>query len=305
MCCVCRHRRARPQLHHINGDSSDNREENLAPVCGICHDEAHAKRALSQNLTPDRVRDFKQHWENDVAEKDKRAMSADYREVMEMRLWTYFNFGLLLKLHGERSTKGRASASLKHLQRQGILNRDGFPLAGPIKGEEARTVFDSWPHATGHSLRNVFSDLTEELISDVPPLNLDAVWSIRAMETHALTGTIGFFNRRSAFKAIADAGYHEHRLVRSRARNIEVVFQIDTWNVFSNSSLTLHFCGHSRIASLVYIRDVKRVMNTRYVKLVVNATPIAIGTGFPPSEDRTPAIAWKRFEENLSEDEDE
>lgn len=39
-CCVCNARIGRNEIHHINGDPSDNREENLVPLCPNCHSQA-------------------------------------------------------------------------------------------------------------------------------------------------------------------------------------------------------------------------------------------------------------------------
>lgn len=39
-CCICDARIGRNEIHHINGDPSDNREENLIPLCPNCHSQA-------------------------------------------------------------------------------------------------------------------------------------------------------------------------------------------------------------------------------------------------------------------------
>ena len=39
-CCICNNRIGRNEIHHINGDPSDNREENLIPLCPNCHTQA-------------------------------------------------------------------------------------------------------------------------------------------------------------------------------------------------------------------------------------------------------------------------
>ena len=47
MCWVC-HEREATDVHHLNGDHTDNRPENLAPWCKRCHNEHHG---ISDNLT--------------------------------------------------------------------------------------------------------------------------------------------------------------------------------------------------------------------------------------------------------------
>lgn len=39
-CCICNNRIGRNEIHHINGDPSDNREDNLIPLCPNCHTQA-------------------------------------------------------------------------------------------------------------------------------------------------------------------------------------------------------------------------------------------------------------------------
>lgn len=39
-CCICNNRIGRNEIHHINGDPSDNQEDNLIPLCPNCHTQA-------------------------------------------------------------------------------------------------------------------------------------------------------------------------------------------------------------------------------------------------------------------------
>jgi len=59
-CCVCQ----TPffQIHHLDGDPSNNDPDNLAPLCPNCHDQADLKRPLSNRLTADRIRALRDRW---------------------------------------------------------------------------------------------------------------------------------------------------------------------------------------------------------------------------------------------------
>jgi len=59
-CCVCQ----TPffQIHHLDGDPSNNDPDNLAPLCPNCHDQADLKRSLSNSLTADRIRALRDRW---------------------------------------------------------------------------------------------------------------------------------------------------------------------------------------------------------------------------------------------------
>lgn len=60
-CCVCQKHRV--QLHHIDGDPSNNTAENIACLCLDHHDMATALASLTKKLTPSQVRIYKGQWE--------------------------------------------------------------------------------------------------------------------------------------------------------------------------------------------------------------------------------------------------
>lgn len=61
-CCVCRLEKNKVQIHHIDGDRSNNSFENLAVICLHCHSEAHTAAPFVQNLTPELVRLYNASW---------------------------------------------------------------------------------------------------------------------------------------------------------------------------------------------------------------------------------------------------
>jgi hypothetical protein len=62
-CCICR--KGDVQIHHINGDHSDNKIENLAVLCLEHHDKATSPKGLSASLTSDQIRTYKTKWESE------------------------------------------------------------------------------------------------------------------------------------------------------------------------------------------------------------------------------------------------
>ena len=73
-CCVCRDRSQGIIVHHIHefSDSRNHGEENLVVLCLNHHGEAHTRRELQLNLTPERLREFKARWLKDVKQYDNR-----------------------------------------------------------------------------------------------------------------------------------------------------------------------------------------------------------------------------------------
>jgi len=88
-CCVCRTPRAPVEVHHIDQNPANNVEDNLIAICRNCHDEAHTRRSLSQNLTPARLIDFKHRWQDGVASRAAHAMLPSSN--LSQAMWTYVN----------------------------------------------------------------------------------------------------------------------------------------------------------------------------------------------------------------------
>jgi hypothetical protein len=71
-CCVCQ--KPRVQLHHIDGNPSNNIAANLAPLCLDHHDMATMQIGLTKKLQPDDVKTYKDEWE-EYCRGDIRALS--------------------------------------------------------------------------------------------------------------------------------------------------------------------------------------------------------------------------------------
>lgn len=89
-CCVCG--KSGVQIHHINGDHSDNKPSNLAVLCLPHHDVATASSGLSARLRPEEIRQYKKKWEEaclDRVKKGARARTAffmvDYKNAERIR----------------------------------------------------------------------------------------------------------------------------------------------------------------------------------------------------------------------------
>ena len=79
-CCACRDRSRGIIVHHIHkySESRSHAEDNLVVLCLNCHGEAHTKRELQLNLTPERLREHKKQWLEYVKQLDNgEALSAN------------------------------------------------------------------------------------------------------------------------------------------------------------------------------------------------------------------------------------
>ena len=67
VCCVCQ--KTNIQIHHIDGNNSNNELKNLAVLCLDHHDRASSKSSMTRTLTPALIRQFKNDWERRVTTK--------------------------------------------------------------------------------------------------------------------------------------------------------------------------------------------------------------------------------------------
>lgn len=299
-CCVCRERRPGVQVHHIDDNPLNNVEANLAALCPNCHGEAHSTRKLTRTLDADGVRDAKAKWEAEVQSQALLRISTADAGLLDMRLWTYFNFSMLLELAQGKKLDLSLLSPVPDAKYDGLIDDSGFPIAGTDK-PSPRTLFETHPQSNARRIQQVFSALTEWLLRAAPPVELSRAWSRSQLRNLAAQNAIVFMNRGLYFSAASQDGQRDERIARYTKAGVRIQFHIDTWNVYSNSALTLHFTGHNRVASLLLLRSAETNTIDGKAMLLVNATPIALGSGFPPDDNHAPAVAYR----DESDDEDE
>lgn len=81
-CCICQ--TPFVQIHHIDGDRSNNDFDNLAPLCPNCHDQAGLKRPLSNRLTLERIKKLRDMWYA-YCEKRKEGINVSANAKLKMK----------------------------------------------------------------------------------------------------------------------------------------------------------------------------------------------------------------------------
>ena len=82
-CCICYQEDV--IIHHIDQDSTNNADGNLAVVCLHHHGIAHAKFKLSRNLTQALLKEYKKRWEDRVTKGNLPRMVTDVTAEFEAR----------------------------------------------------------------------------------------------------------------------------------------------------------------------------------------------------------------------------
>lgn len=62
-CCICREKGKHVQIHHIDGDDSNNDPANLAILCIECHSRVTGDEGLGRRFTPGEIVQYKRTWE--------------------------------------------------------------------------------------------------------------------------------------------------------------------------------------------------------------------------------------------------
>lgn len=62
-CCICRVKGKHVQIHHIDGDNSNNAWGNLAVLCLDCHSKATGDEGLGRSITVGEIKEYKKTWE--------------------------------------------------------------------------------------------------------------------------------------------------------------------------------------------------------------------------------------------------
>lgn len=68
-CCICEVRDKPLQIHHIDGNPSNNASSNLVPLCLDHHDKASSKSTISRSLNPNTISRYRESWFSRVRQR--------------------------------------------------------------------------------------------------------------------------------------------------------------------------------------------------------------------------------------------
>ena len=281
-CNVCRTPHKPIEIHHIDQNPSNNIESNLISLCRNCHDEAHATHKLSRNLDSKTLSDFKQKWELEVASRASTAMLPSSN--IEQAMWTYINHQRLPSI-----LKGKSvlfdEQMLSDLVRRKVVNSQGL-LSFKLKkcNNEYVTIYDRFEFDDSLKLHHLYMRAVDDLIKKVHPIEMGAIWSKTAIRTLIQPGSICFCMRGFHFKREEPKKGEENRLVYAQAKNIKIQMLANTRHMYGSSALFGNFSGN-RFAAILFMA--KNIFNDKNI-LTIEATPLAMGSGFLYYNDQTP-----------------
>ncbi|KZN69442.1 hypothetical protein N478_12475 [Pseudoalteromonas luteoviolacea S4060-1] len=276
-CCVCRTNESSVQIHHIDQDPSNNIEDNLVAVCSNCHDKAHTTHQLSRNLTPSRLFEFKINWENEIAERSSKSMLPENQGNLSNAMWTFVNHQRLPDLMSGYGLKFEPQL-LHELIEDNLIDVQGnLKFEHDVNPTKAvYTIYDHYRWDNARRIHSLFLKAVDKLIMTVRPIELGAIWTKTQIKNLISPGSICFCFRGFMFQRGCSIEGVENRHAYARAKNIELRMLVNSFHIYGTSAYVGHFVGNSRVAALVMVKDIFREGN----KLVISATPIALGSGF-------------------------
>jgi hypothetical protein len=84
-CCICHEPRKHVQIHHIDGNPSNNEWENLAVLCVDCHSLVTGDQGFGKKYSEREVKLYKSNWEQqcDIFHQQEESNEAEDDEEVE------------------------------------------------------------------------------------------------------------------------------------------------------------------------------------------------------------------------------
>jgi len=240
-CCVCRSETESIIIHHIKywEESHSHSEENLVVLCLNCHDKAHSKKELTQNLTPSKVKELKRRWLNKVIELDRKRIQGYISE--EGVCWDYFNIKRIYELVNSLDIdltnfdKESKNEILKVLQDQGYVNNEGLLISQdkfPKKVKDCPPLLlFMYNYPANMYICSYFGNIFYKIISKLQFKDLNKSWGKKNLVSTIQIGDFITCQGAFYFRELNKRGMSEgqKRIAYRKANGIKIEFEFDAW----------------------------------------------------------------------------
>ncbi|WP_124597185.1 HNH endonuclease signature motif containing protein [Burkholderia stagnalis] len=284
LCCVCRKRGLGVVIHHIKKYSISKNHDisNLAVLCTAHHSKAHANFELEQNLTPERIINYKKKWEKSCESIERWILESAARRIYEAR-WDWVNFRRVLQstLEFPDFPTGLARERLTEL---GILNEHGH-----FVDENWQTPRDNGGYFVSGDkqiyLAAYITQLIELLARNRAVLDITPYLDEPELLTELVTNG-DFISVKLDFFYTPDKeseGNGESMMMaRAQTRDVLVEFPYDPWFCLSSTSRSNHYHRDTPTKQVLFgmVRSIKEEQFRTHVLV----SPIGTSPKFDPRD---------------------
>lgn len=268
------------QIHHIDQDHSNNKITNLVALCLTHHGEAHTKREMGQNLTPDSLKSAKQKWLTTVENNRLLNCSSSSQNHLPNKIhsvsWGYINHYRALQMGQPNLFNNEEKDIFNYCLSKKLLDVSAILIKPNNIIDTWMSIYDWYDYGDDHRLHKVFSNLVDQITTQYPITHIEPDgWNKTSMNS-INEGSLLFVNKGFYFKTVKETINNEHRICRTFKKKIEIEFFVDTQDMLGATSRNTSFSGHTTCAALLLLKSKKK----EGTKLILQCTPIALGVGF-------------------------
>lgn len=285
-CCVCRKPNKSIIVHHIEewSASRDHTIKNLAVLCLDCHDLAHTKKSLSQNLTPKELRENKKRWEVIVSKQDTQTLF-NLKTSRDSARWDWINCRRVFELFNKLNVTITNLSEFKSLMTSGFIDERGF-ITDDLKwdvGKSKRNYFLDF--GGSFNISSYLDSILEVVLKSTPVIDITSILNKRN-ELKALVDMGSFISLQAPFYfKVIEKGCSENEEIKQayyRGYNLRVEFTFESWYCTSSSAKYGAMSGRHVQTVFGFVRDVFMCED----ELVISLSCLGAGTGFKRHENR-------------------
>ncbi len=278
-CCICRDNSQPIIFHHIKEwhKSKDHSEDNLVILCLNDHGKVHSQNQISQNYTPEKVKDLKNKWLEKVKYEDAKTLLGLSTSNSSAR-WDYININRLFELARLFKIKLSSADSFTQLVAYNMINKNGIlndPQIWKTGSIPSSHIHNCWE---GMQLHRYLTSILEKVIAKLPIIDITNKWNKSEIETIIKPGDFICCDGAFYFKNLTKKrdGKDQTRICYRRAQGIRLEFTFDAFETTSTSSWATHLRGHTSVTPVCLVRSIEKTKDG----ILIKCSGLAIGSYF-------------------------
>ncbi|YCH29703.1 HNH endonuclease [Erwinia sp. D4-22] len=285
-CCVCRKPNKSIIVHHIKewSISRDHSIENLAVLCLDCHDLAHTKKQLSQNLNSKELQNSKTRWETIVSKQDIQTLF-NLKTQSKSARWDWINCRRVFELFEGLGFSISNISAYSNLIEQGFIDEKGFitdDLTWGLSGKVRRYFLD---FGGSFHIAAYLGNILEIVMENTPVIDITPMINRRS-EIKALVEMGSFISIQAPFYfSSINSGVPDVEEVKEayyQGYNFRLKFTFQPWYCMSSSAKHGSMSGRHVQTVFGFVREI----STYNDELVISLSCLGAGTGFKRHENR-------------------